>query len=251
MQILWLLNSELNPVSSQHFIGCFVSCVSLLNDYARLHTGTVVCVCLWIKWKCLVAQRDPMSPDGRLTDCRTKSFILLFHRTISHLPVQTVTSFPTFLPPCSCLHTCQMNTRALLVGSLLVCQLARKCAAFTIRLYKYMQFPGKYDIQTTRVKDCWLRILLMFNVDRHKPWPVLKHPTGRTLSHRHRLLILQQRDTHLRFLKVPLKYFCIPHLWWHEAFVLIIRQLSFLHFKVHLQPFVRPLSSLSLYTVTV
>lgn len=101
----------------------------------------------------------------------------LCHGTTSHLHAQTVTAWPPYLS-CDSIYLRVALTFRLHWWSLSVDQLARKCAAFTFILdpvypWQYLQLPRKYDIQTNRERDCWLRILLMFYISQHKPWSVL------------------------------------------------------------------------------
>lgn len=115
-----------------------------------------VCFCglNGIYWMYLT-QWLPMSSNGWLWKQFFSSVM-----AVSHFTMQTMTAFPSFLPHCSCLHTCQFNIQGSLIGSLLVYQLARECLGFSIHLnpvypWQYTLFPWKYDIQTNRTKDRW------------------------------------------------------------------------------------------------
>lgn len=102
---------------------------------------------------------------------------VLCRGTTSRPTVQTITARSSSLH-CNSIYLRVKLTFRLHWWSLSVNQLARKCAAFTFHRdpmypWQYIQLPGKCDIQTNRVGDCWLRILLMFYISQHKPWSVL------------------------------------------------------------------------------
>lgn len=144
-------------------------------------------VCLMLMWTMkmiLESSRSESCNRGEVTacgGCPLPSPVMAPCHVPTHCEVRLSAnnnSLAFLLLPCNSIYLHVKLTFRPHWRPLSVCQFARKYAAFTFHRDpvcpgQYILLPGKCDIQTNGAGDCWLRILLMFYISRHKPQSVL------------------------------------------------------------------------------